>query len=105
MKNSYLFLIVMLVFVSLKQGYSQGTYCADADPFCTGTTYTFLNTYGTSEASTLDPGNNYDCLTDQPNPAWYYMEIATAGNIDIFMEQFDNSGNGLMVRFVSFSSA
>ncbi|TXB64199.1 hypothetical protein FRY74_10425, partial [Vicingus serpentipes] len=97
---AFTFFILVNVFNSTT--YAQGTYCVDADPFCTGTTYTFPNTYGSSEASTLDPGNNYGCLSDQPNPAWYYMEVSTAGNIDIFIEQFDNTGGGLDVDFILY---
>lgn len=72
---------------------SGNTTCATADPFCTGTTYTYCNTTGTTSAGT------YDCLTTTPNPAYYYLNIATSGPIDIYMEQFNNSGTGIDVDF------
>jgi len=36
-----------------------------------------------TEASVVNPGNNYDCLSTSPNPSWYYLEIATGGNLAI----------------------
>ena len=60
--------------------FGQGATCGAADPFCTGNTYTFPNNTGIGNAG---GGNNYDCLSTTPNPAWYYMEVATSGNINI----------------------
>src|SRR5690606_27357684 len=72
--------------------------CASADPFCTGSTYTFPNSTGTSS----EPGNNYGCLDTQPNPAWYYMEIATGGNMDIGISQTSIGGSGIDVDFILY---
>ncbi len=59
--------------------YSQGSTCANMQPICTQVGANFpASTNTTSEA-----GNNYGCLGTQPNPAWYYFEIATNGNIDM----------------------
>ena len=51
--------------------------CADADPFCTGTTYTFP----ASTNVTSQTGPDYGCLLTQPNPVWYYLQIANSGNL------------------------
>ena len=60
-----------------------GDICEHSLPFCTGTTYNFpLQTDNGSAVS----GPDYDCLGTQPNPVWYYLQIATAGNIDIHIE-------------------
>jgi gliding motility-associated-like protein len=67
--------------------------CAGADPFCTGTTYTFTNTTGTGDFGDLD------CLLTTPNPTWYYLKIATGGNIDIAISQTNTSGSGIDVDF------
>lgn len=67
--------------------------CSGALPFCTGTTYTFNNTTGTGNQGTLE------CLSTTPNPTWYYLEIATAGNIDIQINQVNGSGSGIDVDF------
>ena len=52
--------------------------CASADPFCSGTTYNFPATTGNT---TGQPGPAYGCLYSQPNPAWYYLQIANSGNL------------------------
>ncbi len=61
---------------------SQSQYCADSDPFCTGTTYIFPAGVNTGSA---EPGANYGCLSTQPNPAWYHMKILEPGSISIQM--------------------
>jgi hypothetical protein len=60
-----------------------GADCANADPFCTGTTYNFpLSTSGIS----AQVGPDYTCLLTQPNPVWYYLLIDQPGSIDIHMQ-------------------
>lgn len=56
--------------------------CHTSLPFCTGTIYTFPGGVNTGSAQS---GPNYGCLNSQPNPAWYYMKIANAGDITIKM--------------------
>ena len=73
---------------------SGNTTCATADPFCTGTAYNYCNTTGTPDAGT------YNCLITTPNPAYYYLNISTSGNIDIFMQQTANAGGGIDVDFI-----
>lgn len=51
--------------------------CAEMGPICTDAGLTFTATVG----STSEPGNDYGCLATQPNPSWYYFEIATDGDI------------------------
>ena len=79
-------------------GYSQGSTCLGADPFCTGTTYSFPNNTNTSSES----GPNYGCLSTQPNPAWYYLQIDQSGNLDITISQVDNNGSGIDVDFIAW---
>ena len=69
--------------------------CASFEPFCTGTQYIFPNTTGLSSPN----GPNYGCLVDQPNPAWFYMQVGVSGNIEMDLSQEDGSGNGLDVDF------
>ena len=56
--------------------------CATAAPFCTGNVMNF-------PAATQQPpaqgGPNYGCLFSQPNPTWFYMQIANAGPVVIAM--------------------
>lgn len=90
-KFSQLFL---LLFASSSMLFAQGSDCSTADPFCTGTTYTFPNTTGVPDAGT------FGCLITTPNPAWYFLQIATTGNIDIHIEQTSTSGGGIDVDFI-----
>lgn len=61
----------------------QNSTCATADPFCTDNgLYQFPAGVG---AGSGEAGPSYDCLRSTPNPAWYYMQIANPGNMDIYM--------------------
>ena len=48
-------------------------------PICTNVGLNFPAATNTTAAA----GNNYGCLFSQPNPAWYYLQVATNGNIDM----------------------
>jgi len=78
-----LFIIIATVFLFTQNLFAQpqsgGGTCATAAPICTDYAYDFpLQTNTDSET-----GPYYDCLLSQPNPAWYYFEIATAGNLGL----------------------
>lgn len=75
MKNLLVLLAVAVPFFGL----TQGTTCVDMDPICTDVGAQFTANTGT----TAEAGNNYGCLSTQPNPSWYYFEVATNGNIDM----------------------
>ncbi len=80
MKRNTLLIILLVIFTG--EIFSQAQLCEISDPFCTGNIYTFpAGTSGTPAQS----GPNYGCLQTQPNPAWYHMKIAIAGNINIYM--------------------
>lgn len=57
------------------------TTCAVSSPFCTSTNYNFPAATNT----TAEIGPDYDCLLTQPNPVWYYLQIAQSGNLGISM--------------------
>ncbi len=79
MKNYLFLLLISALMLCSVQSFSQGALCSEMTPFCTDSGAAFpASTNTTSEA-----GNTYGCLIDQPNPAWYYLEIATAGDIEI----------------------
>lgn len=77
MKKIFLLTFVIISVLS-KNTIAQGTQCSSASPFCTelgGTTYP-------AQQNTSAPvGPNYACLGSQPNPAWFYLQISTAGTI------------------------
>ncbi|RYD97349.1 MAG: gliding motility-associated C-terminal domain-containing protein [Sphingobacteriales bacterium] len=73
-----------------------GSSCADAIPFCTGTTYNFPNI---SNGAGAPPGLGYACLATQPNAVWYYMKIANPGTLQISLNQYNGAGAGTDVDF------
>lgn len=74
----------LIVFTSIEIN-AQST-CNNAAPFCTSTGVSFP----ASTNTTAPVGPDYGCLGSQPNPAWYYLNISTGGNIDITLT---NSAN------------
>ena len=70
---------------------AQGISCGGASPFCTGTTYNFpAGVNAPAAPPSGSPGPNYGCLYTQPNPAWYYMQVGSSGNIEIHMNGSNN---------------
>ncbi|MEI7662220.1 MAG: T9SS type A sorting domain-containing protein [Bacteroidota bacterium] len=84
MKNTwYLFVLFLMTTSGLyAQIGGQNNTCETAAPFCTGTLYSFPAGVNSPPGQT---GPFYSCLTTRPNPAWYYMKVATPGNIIISM--------------------
>lgn len=71
--------------------------CSLADPFCAGATTNLCNT---TNVSSLGGGGIYGCLNSTPNPAFYFLNIATSGSIDLLISQQTNSGVGIDVDFI-----
>lgn len=85
MKQAPYIFFLLLCFLHQNAGAqvsAQNSNCAVAAPFCTGNVMSF-------PAATQQPpaqaGPNYGCLFSQPNPTWYYMQIASAGPVTIAM--------------------
>jgi Secretion system C-terminal sorting domain len=57
--------------------------CSIPNPICSGSPINFTAQANGTAASTVNPGNNYGCLFTSPNPSWYYLQIATGGNLVI----------------------
>jgi len=53
--------------------------CSGANPFCSGSVPTTFP--ATTGGTSGEMGPSYGCVLSQPNPAWYYLQIATAGNL------------------------
>jgi len=98
MKRILHFIVLVIAIAWTSEAYSQGTTCAGADPFCTGTTYSFPNNTGTSS----EAGPNYGCLLTQPNPAWYYLQVDQSGGIQLDISQVDGNGSGIDVDFIAY---
>ncbi|MEI7802347.1 MAG: proprotein convertase P-domain-containing protein, partial [Bacteroidota bacterium] len=71
--------------------------CATADPFCTGVSTDYCNT---TNVPSLGGGGIYGCLLSTPNPAFYYLNVATSGSIVFNISQQTNGGVGIDVDFV-----
>ncbi len=74
--------------------------CQDAGVACSGIVYNFPS--GTTGTAPPAVGGypNYGCLASTPCPAWYYMQIGTAGNIVISISQVSTAGLGEDVDFI-----
>jgi gliding motility-associated-like protein len=82
MKN--LLFLLFIFFCQFVTSQSGGSTCSQMQPICTDAGVQFTANSGIDDAEVSDPGNDYGCLASQPNPNWYYIEVATAG--DIIME-------------------
>jgi hypothetical protein len=56
-------------------------YCSNIQPFCSDSPINFPASTNTDSPS----GPAYGCLASQPNPAWFYLEIANPGNLNILL--------------------
>ncbi len=54
--------------------------CSSMNPICSGSPNVFT---AQANGSTAASGPNYGCLITQPNPSWYYLEIANPGLLSI----------------------
>jgi len=86
MKNTYTTLAFAFLLCCSQQLFGQGASCATAEPFCTDNGAAFP----ASTSTISEGGPDYGCLLDQPNPAWYYLQIDQSGNIDIALSNSNN---------------
>jgi len=86
-------LISAIILIFYSQNCLAQSDCLGADPFCTGTNYSFSNSTNVQDLGTVD------CLGSSPNPTWYYMEIDQNGPMDFTINQNSTSGAGLDVDF------
>jgi gliding motility-associated-like protein len=71
-------LSIAAFFFIAHSAFSQSNLCNGAAPFCTGTSYNFPATVTGTEA---ESGPDYGCLGSEPDPVWYYLQIANNGTI------------------------
>ncbi len=70
----------------------------DANPFCSDSSYVFPN----ATTGTLPAGVTLGCLGSAPFPIWYWMQIGTAGTMQITMVQTGAGGSQLDIDFSMF---
>lgn len=81
------------------------TNCAVPDPICSGSPIVFTAQSNGTAASTVNPGNDYDCLFTSPNPSWYYLEISNGGNLAIDITAGSDIDFELWGPFPSYANA
>jgi len=82
--------------------FSQGSTCDEAEPACAGGGFVFENT---SDGSEGEVGPDYGCLGSEPNPSWFFFNVATSGSLEFNIEQnteADFTGTGLDVDFICY---
>ena len=72
---------------------NSASYCADLNPFCAGDdALVFPN--GNPETGglpTAENGPDYGCVSTQPWPAWFYLQIDDPGDLDFTLAQNSRS--------------
>jgi gliding motility-associated-like protein len=85
----------ILFLLSFSFSFGQSSTCANAAAMCSGNQGPFNNTTGVASFGSLG------CLGSTPNPAWFYMQVGTSGNIDFQLSQIRTSnGAGIDVDFI-----
>ncbi|WP_452225830.1 T9SS type B sorting domain-containing protein [Lacinutrix cladophorae] len=77
-KYLFPFLFVLPFTFCFGQQSGGASTCNIAEPICSSSELTFLNT---SNGSVAEIGPDYGCLSTQPNPAWFFLQIGNSGNI------------------------
>jgi len=92
-------LLSCLLLFSICHSHAQGTACEVANPFCSDSSYYFENISNDDGIPNAPSGPNYGCLGSEPNPVWYYMQIGTAGTMQLTVTQTSTAGNGIDADF------
>lgn len=89
-------LLYKIIFLlSFSFSFGQSSTCENAAAMCSGNQGPFNNTTGVPSFGSLG------CLGSTPNPAWFYMQVGTSGNIDFQLSQIRTSnGAGIDVDFI-----
>jgi len=106
MRYIFKFLLFLLVsWGSIISINAQGARCDNIEPFCAGEErLTFPNSNSTnSNVVSGEIGPDYGCLVEQPYPAWFFLQVETAGDLEFKISQYQNengTGAALDVDFV-----
>ena len=79
-----LFTVCLLLVGYNVQAQQGSTTCSGAVKACVTTVNYSFN--ASTSGGSAGAGNNYGCLATQPNPSWYYLDIAESGNINISIQ-------------------
>ncbi|KAA5533317.1 PKD domain-containing protein [Taibaiella lutea] len=81
------YLFVLTFTLSFTNVQAQVLSPCDANPFCSDSSYVFPNTSGNIFSAPTSPPVDYGICLSQPNPVWYWMQIGTAGTMQLTMTQ------------------
>jgi len=97
--------IILLFAVTVT--FSQGFLCSEAQEFCPSTAGDNISFSASVDAPDAEFGNNYGCLSSQPNPAWYYIQVGQQGfiNINLFNSQNEDIDFALWGPFTNLPAA
>ena len=89
-------LLYKIIFLlSFGFSFGQSSTCENAAAMCSGNQGPFNNTTGVASFGSLG------CLGSTPNPAWFYMQVGTSGNMNFQLSQIRTSnGLGIDVDFI-----
>ncbi len=87
-------LLILFFFLGISNVYAQSSTCAGAQAMCSGNQGPFNNTTG------VPSFGNLSCLGSTPNPAWFYLQVGTSGNIDMTLSQLSTAGVPRDVDFI-----
>ncbi len=90
MKKIYSLLFIIFSIIT----FAQSPTCENAAAMCSGNQGPFVNTTGVTSFGSLG------CLGTTPNPAWFYLQVGTSGNIDMTLLQTNTTGGGIDVDFI-----
>lgn len=95
--------LAMLGMVGLVK--AQGSLCSNIEPFCAGDQrLVFANSNEeNTDVDVAEEGPDYGCLSEQPFPSWFFMQIEKPGDLKFTLAQntqADFSGADLDVDFI-----
>ncbi len=102
MQKWSIFIVLMLL---ITRHFSQGSDCNTLGPICTNNGLSFTAQTGVTDAMTTNPGNNYGCLGTAPNPSWYYLEISSAGDVEMELSAASDVDFALWGPFPNLAAA
>ncbi len=89
--------LCLIMMLSGKLAAQEQSPC-DANPFCSDSSYVFPNETTGTISPTIDEG----CLGSTPAPIWYWMQIGTAGTMQLTLTQQTNGGTPIDIDFAMY---
>ena len=93
--SNFFYNALRVFLLSFGLSFGQSSTCENAAAMCSGNQGPFNNTTGVASFGSLG------CLVSTPNPAWFYMQVGTSGNMNFQLSQIRTSnGLGIDVDFI-----